>query len=231
MERISGTEENCGMRSPAKIEYLYELCDVLAMRWPNNRTVNIVCHGHSVPAGYACTPWVDSFHAYPHAVHTRLKQMFPYAVINVIVTAIGGENSAEGEKRFMKDVLAHSPSLITIDYGLNDRGLGLPAAEKAWRSMIEMALRQKVRVLLMTPSWDTSWFEKNESWRELEKHACQIRRLSEEYRIGLGDSFQAFERYIHSGGDLQDLLSHVNHPSPLGHQLIAREITSWFIPR
>ena len=231
MERYSNANEDCGMRNPPKREYLSGLCDALAMRWPDNRTVNIVCHGHSVPAGYACTPWVDSFHAYPHVLHYKLKQMFPYAVINVIVTAIGGENSVEGEKRFAKDVLTHNPSLLTIDYGLNDRGLGLAAAEKAWRSMIEMALHQKVKVILMTPSLDMSWFEKNESWRELEKHACQIRRLSEEYHIGLGDSFQAFERYIQTGGDLQDLLSHVNHPSALGHELITREITSWFIPR
>ncbi|MEK5235702.1 hypothetical protein NST99_08380 [Paenibacillus sp. FSL L8-0470] len=30
------------------------------------RTLNIVCHGHSVPSGYFATPIVDTFHAYPH---------------------------------------------------------------------------------------------------------------------------------------------------------------------
>ena len=44
------------MSIPAKHEYLEELCTRLAQRWPDNRTVNIVCHGHSVPAGYAATP-------------------------------------------------------------------------------------------------------------------------------------------------------------------------------
>ena len=218
------------MPTPNKRVYLSDLCRILTQRWPENRTVNVVCHGHSVPAGYACTPWVDSFHAYPHQVHYALKQMFPYAVINVIVTAIGGENSQEGSARFQRDVLSHAPDLVTIDYGLNDCGIGLVKAENAWRFMIEKALEQKVKIILMTPSWNLSWFDKDQRWKELEKHAHQIRCLSEEYGVGLGDSFLAFERYVGSVGDLQDLLSYINHPSELGHRLIAREITSWFIP-
>ncbi|WP_342481353.1 hypothetical protein NST07_08230 [Paenibacillus sp. FSL L8-0340] len=38
----------------------------LKRQWPENRTLNIVCHGHSVPSGYFATPIVDTFHAYPH---------------------------------------------------------------------------------------------------------------------------------------------------------------------
>ena len=219
------------MSLPRKHEYLNPLCDELARRWPDNRTVNIVCHGHSVPAGYACTPWVDTFHAYPHLVHRALKQRFPYAALNVIVTAIGGENAAQGAERFERDVLCHRPDLITLDYGLNDRGIGLAAAEAAWRSMTEAALERGIPVLLLTPSWDQTYFQQNDDWRALEDHARQIRRLAEEYGAALGDSFAAYEKYIAQGGDLQDLLSHWNHPSPLGHQLIAREITSWFTAR
>ena len=76
--------------------YLADLLGILRTHWPENRTVNIVCHGHSVPAGYFATPMVDSMNAYPHLLHVGLKQRFPFAVINVIVTAIGGENSESG---------------------------------------------------------------------------------------------------------------------------------------
>ena len=54
----------------------------LKATWPGNRTVNIVCHGHSVPAGYFKTPVVDTFNAYPHLLHRGLKDRFPFAVIN-----------------------------------------------------------------------------------------------------------------------------------------------------
>lgn len=43
------------------INYLSPIIDELAKRWPDNRTVNIVCHGHSVPSGYFATPsWTAS---------------------------------------------------------------------------------------------------------------------------------------------------------------------------
>lgn len=214
-----------------KTTYTAGICDALALRWPDNHTVNLVCHGHSVPSGYACTPLVDTFHAYPHLVHRALKQRFPYAVLNVITTGVGGENAAEGAKRFEAEALNHRPALVTIDYSLNDRSIGLEAAQRAWRDMIEAALARDVKVMLLTPSWDQTWFAGDDQWRALEAHAEQVRALASEYGVALADSFAAFGRYIAQGGDLQDLLSHWNHPSETGHRLIAREITSWFVAR
>ena len=210
----------------SKETYLSPLADTLALRWPANHTVNIVCHGHSVPSGYACTPLVRPFSAYPHLLHRLLAERYPYAVVNVIVTAIGGENSAQGAARFEQDVLCHRPSLVTIDYGLNDRGIGLPAAETAWRAMIESALAHDVRVILLTPSLDN-----NPDSTELLRHAEQIRRLADEYSTGLADSFLALTRALEHGEALNNLLSHVNHPSLRGHELIARELAAWFPPR
>ena len=219
------------MPIPNKHEYLSELCNTLSHRWPDNRTVNLVCHGHSVPSGYACTPFVDSFHAYPHLMHRTLAQRFPYAVINVIVTAIGGENSVQGAARFREDVLCHKPDLVTIDYGLNDRGVPMKDAEDAWRQMIEQSLERNIPVILLTPSWDQTWFAQSEEWHLLEQHADQIRRLAEEYQVGVADSFVIYAKEVKEQDDLLNLLSHWNHPSPLGHQLIARELTAWFPAR
>ena len=219
------------MPVPQKHIYLSGLCDTLARRWPDNRTVNLVCHGHSVPSGYACTPMVDTFHAYPHLMHWTLKQRFPYAVINVIVTAIGGENSVQGAARFEEDVLCHKPDLVTVDYGLNDRGLTPAQAEQAWRKMIEAALARGIPMILLTPSWDQTWFEQSGEWQALEQHARQIRRLAGEYGTGLADSFAAYEREVGEHGNLLNLLSHWNHPSAAGHELIAAELTAWFPAR
>lgn len=38
--------------------YLHTVTAELSRQWPQNRTVNVVCHGHSVPAGYFRTPGV-----------------------------------------------------------------------------------------------------------------------------------------------------------------------------
>jgi acyl-CoA thioesterase I len=210
--------------------YLREIVGLLLAQWPSNRTVNIVCHGHSVPAGYFATPLVDTFNAYPALLHRELKRRFPFAVINVIVTAIGGEGSPQGADRFEAEVLCHQPDVVTIDYGLNDRVAGLAEAETAWRSMIEASLARQAKVLLLTPTWDNTGVVDGagESWRDLARHAEQIRRLAAVYDVGLADSFAAFQAYVATGGDPTDLLSWSNHPNRSGHELVARELMRWF---
>ena len=45
------------------VRYLLPLREELTKTWPDNRAIHIVCHGHSVPAGYFATPTVDTLHA------------------------------------------------------------------------------------------------------------------------------------------------------------------------
>jgi lysophospholipase L1-like esterase len=214
-----------------RLTYLDEVLCELNKQWPNNRIVNIVCHGHSVPAGYFATPFIDTFHAYPHLLHRILKERFPFACLNVIVTSIGGENSLSGSKRFNEDVLCHKPDVLTIDYALNDRGIELEKSKSYWSDMIENALKKNIKVIVLTPSWEKSYFEQNENWRKLVLHAEQVRSLADQYNIGLSDSFNAFKSYVDGGGDLTDLLSHVNHPNRKGHDLIANELARWFMAK
>jgi acyl-CoA thioesterase I len=210
--------------------YLIDTVRELVKPWPENRAVNIVCHGHSVPAGFFATPVVDTLNAYPHQMLVGLKERFAYAVVNVIVTAIGGENSEQGADRFASDVLSHRPDVVTLDYALNDRVMGLARAELAWRKMIEAGLAQGVKVILLTPTHDLLSVRQGEPmWAlELPLHAEQVRRLAKEYGVGLADSWAAFEQYLQNGGHVLDLLSHINHPNRLGHQLVTRELLRWF---
>jgi acyl-CoA thioesterase-1 len=223
------------MKKPDPLTYLEDICIELDKKWPDNRTVNIVCHGHSVPSGYFATPFVDTFNAYPHLLHKIIKERFPYAVVNVIVTAIGGENSQEGCQRFEEDVLCHKPDVLTIDYSLNDRLIGLDQARTNWSQMIERALEKEIKIILMTPSWEQSYYARNSeqkaSWKELEKQTKQVRNLAEKYGVGLCDTFEVFSRYCEHKESLIDLLSHVNHPNRKGHELIANELGRWFLAR
>jgi len=210
--------------------YLQDLLLEMATPWPGNRTTNIVCHGHSVPAGYFATPYVNTLAAYPHLLLAGIKERFPFAVVNVIVTAIGGENSEQGSLRFERDVLCHRPEVITIDYALNDRGLGLERARTAWRHMIELALQNQVKLILLTPTHDqfARYSEPAFSAEALSQHAALVRSLADEYSLGMADSDAAFLRYLKNGGHVHDLLSHVNHPNSKGHQLVAEEILRYF---
>ena len=201
----------------------------LTAHWPTNRTINIVCHGHSVPAGYFKTPVVDTFNAYPHLLHRGLKERFPNAVINVIVTAIGGENSESGVKRFERDVLSLRPDVITIDYSLNDRRVGLKRAEAAWTSMIRAAKERGIPVILLTPTPDER-AKLDDSKDPLNQHAEQVRRLAREHNLALVDSLAVFQKKMRGGTPLTELMSHVNHPNRQGHELVAAELVECFQP-
>ncbi|HBG26534.1 MAG TPA: lipase [Phycisphaerales bacterium] len=207
--------------------YLIYLKNQMNLKWPNNRTINIVCHGHSVPAGYFKTPDVNTFDAYPHLLHKGIKDRFPYAVVNVIVTAIGGENSDAGEKRFEKDVLSHQPDVITIDYGLNDRSISLEKARAAWSSMIKKAKDKNIKVILLTPTPDIK-HKPDDPNEPLNQHAQQIRQLAAEFRVGLADSLAVFDEKQKQGIKLDELLSQSNHPNEKGHRLVADELLIFF---
>ncbi|MDE3066922.1 MAG: SGNH/GDSL hydrolase family protein [Verrucomicrobiota bacterium] len=209
--------------------YLADVCAELTRCWPTNRTINIVCHSHSVPAGYFRTPAVHTFDAYPYLLHRGLARRFPHAVINVIVTGIGGENAEQGAKRFKRDVFCKRPDVVTIDYALNDRAIGLARSEKAWRAMIEMALARHVKVILLTPTPDlTAHLDDPDD--PLNRHARQIRRLAAVYHVGLVDSLKLFEARIKAGTPLRDLMAQSNHPSRQGHEIVAAGLLKWFPP-
>jgi hypothetical protein len=212
---------------PARAEsYLASLIAELGKDWPGNRTVNIVFHGHSVPAGYFKTPEVRSLEAYPHFVREGLARLFPHAVINVIVSAKGGENAVEGAARFDRDVLAHNPDVVLIDYSLNDRRVGLDAARAAWSRMIVAARSRGAAVILLTPTPDLK-ANLGDPQDPLEQHAVQVRQLAAEFGVGLVDSLRIFEEAA-DAESMGELMSQSNHPNEMGHRLVSGEILKYF---
>ena len=209
--------------------YLLDIQAIMKTEWPKNRTINLVFHGHSVPAGYFKTPTVNTLGAYPFQVLQELKKTYPLAVINLINTAIGGENSIRGAKRFDEEVLVHRPDVLFIDYALNDRGPGLEKAKAAWEEMIQKALAKGIKVILLTASPDQGVPISNQA-SILDQHGEQIKKMAEHYHIGFVDSYGLFRNQVNQGVPLPDLMSQVNHPNEKGHALISQAILEFFKP-
>lgn len=199
----------------------------LHKKWPENRIINLVFHGHSVPSGYANTPDVKTLQAYPHQVLCAIKTIYPYAVVNSITTAIGGENAEQGAKRFKREVLPHRPDVLFIDYALNDRSIGLDKSRIAWEKMIVEAQKQGVKAILLTPTPDLTEEISNDS-ALLEKYSQQIHNLASKYRTGLIDSYAAFKARNNNGEELNIYMSQSNHPNEKGHRIVAELILNYF---
>lgn len=207
--------------------FLTDIKAELTKEWPKNRSITLLFHGHSVPAGYFKTPIVNTLGAYPNQLLKRLKDRYPYVVINVLVTAIGGEQTEQGAARFQSDVLSHKPDVLFIDYALNDRRIGLEKARKAWQTMIEQAQQAGIKVSLLTPSPDLK-VDMSEPENILNQHASQIRQLADRYQTGMVDSYKAFDTNRQQGDSLSRYMAQGNHPNEAGHSLTADQIGQLF---
>jgi acyl-CoA thioesterase-1 len=213
--------------APAPAAPLAPVVQALELKWPKNRTIHLVCHGHSVPAGYFATPAVHANEAYPAGLQAGLRERFPHAVLNVIVTAIGGEASDRGAARFERDVLALRPAVVTIDYSLNDRRLGLEKAKANWTAMISAAKAAGIQVILLTPTPDQS-AKLDDPKDPLNQHAEQVRALAKEQGVLLVDSLALFKAKVAAGTPLKDLMSQGNHPNAAGHALVTAALLDLF---
>jgi len=200
-----------------EVDYLKDLKEQLALKWPKNRTINFVFHGHSVPSGYFTGGKVSKLGSYPHLFLKFITEKYPTAVVNSIITSIGGEQSEQGAKRFTEGVLVMKPDLLFIDYALNDRSIGLERTEKSWRSMIEDALAANIKIVLLTPTPDLIENILDEN-APLASYTNLIKKLGEEYKIPVIDVYSHFKELKKSGIDISTLMSQNNHPNELGHQ-------------
>lgn len=206
--------------------YLDSLKLELQKKWPDNRTINLVFHGHSVPSGYFDTPNVKTMEAYPYQTLAEIKKGYPHAVVNSITTAIGGENSEQGAARFANEVLTYRPDVLFIDYALNDRRIGLEKAKIAWEDMIMGAKKYGLKVILLTPTPDLNEAILSED-AELAKHSEQIRQLANNYEVGLVDSYAQFKE-IAKTEDLKGYMAQKNHINGKGHRIVVEAIMEFF---
>lgn len=212
-----------------KKDYLKDMMEKLRKVWPDNESMTVVCHGHSIPCGYMADNVTRPFDAYPHLFHTALAERFPHSVINVMVTATGGENSLSGAKRFKRDVLTHRPYLVTIDYGRNDMFLSEEQMRGAWTDMTTDALDAGCKVLLLTPAPDSGavYYEENERRLTDAKMTDIIRETAERFQVGLADVHGTFERLFAQGHKRSEYAASVNHPNRRGHEIIADCMMEW----
>lgn len=210
-----------------KKKYLNPIVEGFKKKYPEATYTNIVFHGHSVPCGVFVSPEIKPFDSYPHLVYQKLKDKYPYAIINIILTCKEGENSKSGSERFVSDVLTHKPDVLIIDYALNDVGLSLTEAEKNWSYMITKALEHNTKIILLTPTPDLR-YDFADLNNKLYLHREFIIKLAKKYHIGLVDCYGHFLTLYKKSGTITNFMTYINHPNKMGHEEVANLIIEWF---
>ncbi len=97
----------------------------------------------------------------------------------------------------------------------------------AWESMIQKALVQSIKVVLLTPTPDLSENILSDD-APLEKFSEMIRMLAKKYHVALVDSYAIFKKLVTDGADLKTYIAQPDHINQDGYQLVANEIGKLF---
>ncbi|HEV8678170.1 MAG TPA: SGNH/GDSL hydrolase family protein [Stellaceae bacterium] len=127
------------------------------------RLITIVFFGDSITEGQYVTPplrWVDIVSG---GLQLRYRDD-PFNLL-VLVRGVSGETTRQALERFPRDLQAHTPDIVTLQYGLNDCNCwltdhGLPrVSEAAFRAnlveMIERARRFGAREIILSNNHPT----------------------------------------------------------------------------
>ena len=191
------------------------------------RPVTLVAWGDSVTAGgEASTP--DK--AFPQLFATRLGERFPKSKVTLINAGIGGTSTSGRLPSLYKDVLAHQPDLVTIEF-VND--MELP--ESAIRENLDSAFQQirgaGAEIILTTPHFTMPDMMRRQTWRggETRPGVRLLRRIAEDKAVALADVSRRWEHLEKEGVPYITLLENaINHPDDRGHELFVKELLTFF---
>lgn len=169
--------------------------------------------------------------------------------VTIINAGVGGHNTKHARARFAKDVRAHDPDLVVIQFGINDAAVdvwkdppqqtnrvSLAEYEKNLRHFVDTLKADGAGVILMTPNllrWTPKMREiygkppydpddEDGFNRFLGSYARVVRELAAEKELPLVDVYRLFETYGESPDrSVDDLLLDGVHPNEAGQRIVA----------
>lgn len=185
-----------------------------------------VVYGDSISTGGEAS---EESLAYFGRFTDTLLGLYPTGRIRIVNKAIGGEDTSGGASRVDNDVVPLNPDLVSIGYGMNDQNkqergntTTLENFEKNLRYMID-AIRNAgdTDIVLVTPC------EPNPNWQHTSGktalYANVIRRLGDEYGIGVSDAHAIWTAELAAGKTHESLLlNNINHPNDYGHWIYSK---------
>jgi lysophospholipase L1-like esterase len=202
--------------------------------------VTVVFMGDSITEGQYVAPpdrWVDIV-----SNNLQLKYKDDPLTLILLVKGISGETTRQGLERFPRDVQAHAPEVMTLQFGLNDANCwasdyGLPrVSEDAYRAnlieMIERAKRFGTGEIILSNNHTTLRHKPLLNGKTLEEQRKRYNEILYEVAKATQVTFCDIDEEFNRLDDLaleQHLLPYPDllHLSKLGHKKYAGIIESY----
>jgi lysophospholipase L1-like esterase len=177
---------------------------------------------------------------WPDLLQTKLQARFPAARVTVINAGVGGNTSREGLQRMERDVLAHDPDWVTVEFGGND---AVPEKDRhvsleEFRSNLEavrtgIERNTKAKILLLTfPPIINEWhvYHQHPFYQGhdgidgyIEHYRQSTRAFAARYRFPLADIDPALRQAIGKDGPEKYILPDGVHLTEQGNRVVAEE--------
>jgi lysophospholipase L1-like esterase len=159
----------------------------------------------------------------------------------VINAGVGGNTSREGLARFEKDVLAHKPDMVLIEFGGNDatndlaRRVELGEFNENLKRMLAELKKQNAKIVMLTfPPIIDEWHDVGkhdffQNWGGLdgciEEYREAVRRFAKENGLRLADIDQAIRKEIQTQEAGTFILRDGVHLTDEGNEVVARVLS------
>lgn len=193
----------------------------------------------------------DSTSAYAEKVKQLLAMLYPQAPVSVVNCGVNGSSATAGLERLNRDVLAFSPDLLVVCFGLNDVNAeleGLETYKKALKKIFVTAKQAGIETIFMTPNMMNTHAGKVAPGEILEPladvfAARQLNGVFDAYMDGarevcreedvvLCDCYAIWKNMYVAGVDTTNLLSNgLNHPIRKMHELFAWQLVQTIIEK
>ena len=197
--------------------------------------ITIVALGDSVTHG-CFRGDIDYDASYPNLLRKKILAVRDYVPVNVINAGIGGTTAATAVARMEKQVLAHSPDLVTVCFGLNDVNGTLERYTESLERIFSECIARDIDVIFMTPNMRNTRVADDTPEKYID-YAAKTAKMQNEGRmdtymesavalarkmgVTVCDCYAKWKE-LSETQDITDLLANsINHPTREMHALFA----------
>ncbi len=211
----------------------------------NNGPITIVAFGDSVTHGALANGVIDYETVYWNVLKQKINAVRNYVPVNVINAGIGGACASDSVERMDSQVLAHSPDLIIVCFGLNDINRPLEQFLDALKAIFKKAQDRGCDIIYMSPNMLNTYVAEDtaDSHRDYAKITAEVQnsgkmdayiaaaiKLGEEMNVPVCDCYSQWKECSKTEDTTKMLINRVNHPNRAGHVWFAENLFKMLFP-